>query len=1022
PATRLINGYGPTECTTFATTFPIPRPLPSHWDAIPIGRPIADTTVHVCNARGEPVPVGVVGELLIGGAGVALGYRGAPAQTAERFVVDAASGARLYCTGDRVRWLDDGVLAFVGRGDTQVKILGHRIELAGVAAALQALAGVRSAAVQVREDRPGRKQLVAYVVGAGRLSEAALRQALARQLPEYMVPARVLQLDQLPMTANGKLDRRALPAPDRRRPELSRPYVPPAGTLETELCAVFATLLDIDRIGRVDHFFELGGSSLLAVQAMAMIGRRCGRAPSPAAFFDNPTPAGLAQALSADSTPAPATSRAGMHDDPTAIIAMAGRFPGAPDVETFWANLCAGRESITRFRDDELDPSIPASVRQDPHYVRARGVLDDVEGFDPAFFGITPREAELTDPQQRVFLELCWACMERAGHVPGAGAARVGVFAGMHNATYFQHHVAAHPDLVERFGAFQVMLANEKDYVATRVAHRLNLTGPAISLNTACSTSLVAICEAVEALRAGRCEMALAGGVAITCPPRSGYLAQEGTMLSPDGHTRSFDAHAAGTVFSDGAGVVLLRPLSAALADGDPVIAVIRGGAVNNDGGGKASFMAPSRSGQAAVIRDALARSGVAPRDIGYVEAHGTATPLGDPIELEGLARAFGSDAGEGEACRIGSLKSNVGHMVIAAGVAGVIKAALALEREALPPTLHFHAPNPAFDLAASPFRVNATLVPWPRGAVPRRAGVSSFGVGGANAHVVLEEAPARESSEADATPQLMALSARTPEALAASARRLGAWLEATPSASLADVAWTLAAGRTTFSHRATVVAGDAMDAAAQWARHAAAAPAASPVASGVAFLFPGQGSTYPGMGRALAAREPVFRDALEACMAATPADAGFDLRERMASDDPDALLPTAVMQPALFAIEYALAQWWLSLGVAPAVLVGHSVGEFVAAALAGVFDPLDAMRLVVRRGALMQAQPAGTMLSVRLGWEAIHARLPAGVTAAVENAPGACVVAGAADAVAAFAATLAAEGIACRPVHTSHA
>lgn len=1023
PDTTLINGYGPTECTTFAATYTIPRELSVQARSIPIGRPIANTTLHVLNARGEPVPVGVVGELYIGGAGVARGYRGRAELTVERFVTDPASGERRYRTGDHVCWLPDGVLEFAGRIDGQVKIHGHRIELGEIEAALAACTSVRACAVLVREDSPGRKQLVAYVVANDTLSVPALRAQLAQRLPDYMLPARYVPLPALPVTRNGKLDRRALPAPDRRRPELAQPYAPPQGALEAAICAAFAETLELDTVGRLDHFFELGGSSLLALQAITRIQAQAGQSPTPATFFDDPTPAGIARALQAPAALPLAAARPRGDDEPIAIVAMAGRFPGAADVETFWDNLCAGRESITFFRDDELDPSIPPALRNDPAYVRARGVLEGVEQFDAAFFGIPPREAELTDPQQRVFLELCWACMERAGHVPDADTHQVGVFAGMHNATYFQHHLLPRPDLIDRLGAFQVMLANEKDYVATRVAHRLNLNGPAISLNTACSTSLVAICEAAEALRSGRCDMALAGGVAITCPPSSGYLGQEGTMLSPDGHTRSFDAQAAGTVFSDGAGVVLLRRLSDALADGDPVIALIRGGAVNNDGGGKASFMAPSSTGQAAVIAQAQARAGVSPRSIGYVEAHGTATPIGDPIELEGLTRAFRLGTPDIGYCRIGSVKSNVGHMVIAAGVAGVIKTALALEREQLPPSLHYAAPNPALALESSPFVVNDQLQAWPRGEAARRAGVSSFGVGGTNAHVVLEEAPLRAPSDAAEGPQLLLLSARTPTALAVAAERLSAHLQAQPEANLADVAWTLAVGRKTFAHRTAVVAGDAAEAVVRLAEAAAASTRNRAVQpAGVVFLFPGQGAQYPGMGRELHAAEPVFRAAFDTCAEAARDVLGYDLRERVFGDDPDALLPTAVMQPALFALEYALAKLWLSLGVTPVAMIGHSVGEFVAAALAGVFEPGDAMRLVARRGALMQAQPTGAMLSVRLSRQDVLASLPASLSLAAENAPGACVVAGTHADIAAFQARMEADGVASRLLHTSHA
>ena len=372
-------------------------------------------------------------------------------------------------------------------------------------------------------------------------------------------------------------------------------------------------------------------------------------------------------------------------------------------MEQFWDNLVAGRESISFFDDATLDAGVSAALRADPSYVRARGVIDGIEMFDAAFFGINPKEAELMDPQQRVFLELCWECLERAGHAPDQCTEPVGVYAGMYNATYFQRHVNTHPDLIEAVGEFQVMLANEKDYITTRVANKLNLTGPAVAVHTACSTSLVAIAQAFYALRNGQCHMALAGGASVTCPPRSGYLYNEGSMLSPDGHTRSFSAQAQGTVFSDGAAVVLLKRLADAHADGDTIYAVLRGVAVNNDGGAKASFTAPSVKGQAAVVSAALVSAGVDARSISYVEAHGTATPMGDPVEIEGLRQAYAQHTSDLGFSAIGSLKSNVGHMVTAAGAGGLIKTVLALENETLPASLHYAAPNPAIDFSATP-------------------------------------------------------------------------------------------------------------------------------------------------------------------------------------------------------------------------------------------------------------------------------------------------------------------------------
>ncbi|MEN1925277.1 non-ribosomal peptide synthetase/type I polyketide synthase [Luteimonas qiangzhengi] len=1034
PGCRLHNHYGPTE-THVVTALTLPED-PATWPRLPsIGRPIANARVYVLDGRGRPLSEGAAGELYLAGAVLARGYLGRDGLSAERFLPDPFAGgdARMYRTGDLGRWLPDGTLECLGRQDFQVKIRGYRVEPGEIEAQVMAFPGVRQAGVLAREDVPGMKRLVAYVSPqdpAAPVDLEQLRRHLVAQLLDYMVPVAFVQMDALPLSPNGKLDRAKLPRPGRERPEWAGPYAAPRTPVEVALCRIFAQVLDLEGLGRDDSFFDLGGSSLLVPRVLEAA-RREGIGDVPAtALFRSPTPATLATEISCGDAPRAldatrmSRGRGGSDGEAIAIIAMAGRFPGAPSVEALWDSLCAGRDGVTRFSADELDPAVPDALRADPAYVPARGVFDDFDCFDAAFFGISHREAELMDPQQRVFLELCWECIERAGHVPDATGAPVGVFAGMYNASYYQNHVLAHPELIENLGAFQVMLGNEKDYIATRIAHKLDLTGPAVSVHTACSTSLVAIVQAVDSLRAGRCTMALAGGVAVTCPVRSGHLYQEGGMLSADGTTRTFDAGATGTVFSDGAAVVLLKRLSEAIADGDPIHAVIRGAAINNDGGGKASFTAPSSDGQAAVIAMAHADAGVNPRSIGYVEAHGTATPMGDPIEIEGLTRAFRLGTQDSGFCVVGSVKSNIGHTLMAAGATGVIKSALALEHGLIPATAHFQQDNPAIDFASTPFRASGELLPWPVSGSPRRAGVSSFGVGGTNAHVVMEEAPPLALSDAAEGAQLLVLSARTPSALQASVARLADHLEANPAQNLADVAWTLAVGRKAMAHRVAVAAADSAAAIARLrgAGLAAAAKAVPAKDGPVVFLFPGQGCQYAGMGRALYKREPAFREAFDACAEVLDAELGQDLRALVFGDDAEALLPTAIMQPAIFSIEYSLARWWMAQGLTPAAMVGHSVGEFVAATLAGVFELPDALRLVARRGRLMQAQPAGSMLSVRQSRVGLLARLPEGLSMAAENAPGACVVSGPHDLVSSFQQQLEAEGVACRALRTSHA
>lgn len=711
--------------------------------------------------------------------------------------------------------------------------------------------------------------------------------------------------------------------------------------------------------------------------------------------------------------------------DGIAIVGMAGRFPGAGSVDELWRNLLAGRESITRFAPEQLSPLVSRELAAHPRYVPVRGVLADVDRFDAAFFGIAPREALLIDPQQRVLLELAWNALEHAGVDPSRFPGSVGVYAGTSNNTY-RRLVESRADLLQAAGEFAAAIASEKDYVATRIAHRLDLTGPALSLHTACSTSLVAVAQAWYALMSWQCDLALAGAINIVVPQESGYLPVEGGIDSDDGHCRPFDAAANGTVFSCGGAMVVLKRLADAVADGDTVYAVIRGVGVNNDGGDKASFGAPSVRGQAAVIRQALDSAGVTADSIDYVEAHGTATPLGDPIEVAALNRAFAPDTTTPGNCWLGSVKGNFGHLNAASGIAGLIKTALALHHGTIPATLHYRTPNPEIDFAGGPFKVADHPVDWPRGGRPRRAGVSSFGVGGTNAHVILEEAPLPAAASPGRRVSLLPLSARDEAALQRRAMELAGTLADIDDAALADVGYTLAVGRKALPVRGCVVAADVAEARERLAHIAAHAVVAEPPA--LVMLFPGQGSQHAGMARELVQHELVFREAFERCCAIASARLGRDLRALIlpAAGEEDtaasALAETRCTQPALFVVEYALAELWASWGLEPTVMIGHSIGEYVAACRAGVFTLEDALALVVARGAAMFAQPRGSMLVVRMDADALAARLPEGVEIAGRNAPTQTVLSGTDEAIAAFAAVLENEEIGCTRLRVSHA
>ncbi len=718
-------------------------------------------------------------------------------------------------------------------------------------------------------------------------------------------------------------------------------------------------------------------------------------------------------------------------NDGIAIIGMVGRFPGASNIDRLWQNLCEGIESTTFFKDDELDPSIAPDLIRDPSYVRAKGIIDGGETLDAAFFGITPREAEVMDPQARVFLELVYEALETVGYEADAFDGSIGLYAGCGQNTYFANHICGRPEIVDRLGEFLTMLANEKDFLTTRAAYKLNLQGPSVNINTACSTSLVAVAQAFQSLTNYQCDLAIAGGISLTTPQNSGYVAQEGGMLSSDGHCRPFDVNAQGTMFNNGAGLVVLKRLEEAIADGDRIYATVKGVGVNNDGADKVSFTAPSVNGQAQAISMAQAYADFHPESISYIEAHGTATPLGDPIEIAALTQAFRRQTTANQFCAIGSIKSNIGHTVAAAGVAGLIKTALALYHKQLPASLNFRSPNPNLDLENSPFYVNTKLTEWVCGETPRRAGVSSFGVGGTNAHVVLEAAPQPQASSGSRPQQLILLSAKTSTALAAITQNLVGYLRANPDVNLADVAYTLNRGRKAFNYRRCVVGRDALDVAQAlevgdtrrvMTRHT---ESRNPE---IAFMFPGQGSQYVNMGVTLYRDEPVYRETIDRCAEILTPLLGRDLREVLYPDAADletaeiSLKQTFFTQPALFVTEYALAQLWISWGIVPQATIGHSIGEFVSACLAGVFSLEDALMLVAARGRLMWDLPGGGMLSVRLPAAEIAPRLSVDLAIAAINAPALCVVSGPTAAIERLQQQLDSEDIACSQLHTSHA
>ncbi|MBC8127064.1 MAG: type I polyketide synthase, partial [Gloeobacteraceae cyanobacterium ES-bin-144] len=702
-----------------------------------------------------------------------------------------------------------------------------------------------------------------------------------------------------------------------------------------------------------------------------------------------------------------------------AVIGMSGRFPGANNPDEFWQNLITAKDGITRF---------PARTEADgTKYVGARSMLDHPDLFDASFFNIYPKEAELMDPQHRVFLECAWEALEDGGCDPASYPGMIGVYAGLSLNTYLLNNLGTGSELAKNYqvSEYQTMLGNDKDFLPVRVSYKLNLRGPSMTIQSACSTSLVAICQAATALLTYQCDMALTGGVSISFPQQRDYLYQEDGMVSPDGTCRAFDADAAGTVFGHGCGVVLLKRLSEAVADGDPILAVIKGWAVNNDGSDKIGFAAPGVNAQADVIALAQASAGIAPADVSYIEAHGTGTPLGDPIEVAALTKAFREGgASENAFCALGTGKTHIGHLDCAAGVTGLIKTIQQFRHQKIPALLHYKTPNPHIDFANSPFVPVSEIRDWKPGEKPRIAGVSAFGVGGTNAHVVMEEAPPIALTSQGRRQELLVLSAKSEASLTKMSHRLADHLQSENPA-LSDVSHTLATGRRAFPYRRAIIASDNNDAITKLREEfrTTCAPAEAPK---VAFLFPGQGSQYIEMTREIYDSETTFRQAVDECAVLLRPLIRHDIRSTLYPSDHEReaaernINLTSLTQPCIFVVEYALAKLWMSWGIQPSLLIGHSIGEYVAAVIAGTFKLENALQLLATRAHLMQELPSGGMLAVRKG--AADLIFPPGIELAAVNSPFLCTVSGPHEAITAYQQELTAKNIQCRVLNTSHA
>ncbi|MBY0517804.1 MAG: amino acid adenylation domain-containing protein [Bacteriovoracaceae bacterium] len=980
----LHNHYGPSE-THVVSSLTLNND-PSSWPSLPtIGKPIKGARFHFLDSNLNQVSNGEIGEIYLSGVCLADGYIHNTKLTDERFITHPSLG-RMYKTGDLGKVESTGNINYEGRIDSQIKVRGFRVETNEIEAVLSDLGC--SAAVKGFE-RDGIFELHAYVTG----DTKDLRGKLSNLLPDYMIPKSIIQLEKLPLTASGKIDYKNLPSPSTDRPNLSNEYVAPRTEEEKLWAKIISKNLNIDSVGIHDDFFELGGNSLLAIKVMTEINLNSSKKKNILALFQDST---ISKNLSQSTLLT--KKRASVSHSPIAVIGMNGRFPGARNIDELWEKILKQENLIQLFDKSEAGT--------DSSFVNAGASLPGQKEFDAPYFGFTPREAEMMDPQQRKFLEIAHEALELAG-VNFEEESNIGVFAGEGNSLYRQK-IEQYPDKTESLGAFNVMLGLEKDYIATRVSHKLNLKGPSLSIHTGCSTSLVAIIEAVNSLRLGHCDIALAGGISISGSDERGYHFQEGGILSKDGKCRPFDSLSSGTVFTDGAGVVVLKRLDEAVESQDNILAVIKGVGLNNDGSNKMSFTAPSVAGQEDAILRAHHDAGISAEELSYIEAHGTATPVGDPIEIEALKNAFAQSTHKSNFCYVSSLKANTGHLTAAAGVAGLIKAIKVLQTGIVPGTAHLNEINPLLNLESSPFVITNENVKLAGDKL--KAGVSSFGVGGTNAHIVIEKFIPQTSESADLN-TIFKVSARTEEQLDDYINQVKSVLENNVALDQVALASTLEHSRKLHAFRATILQnGDVLK--------------KNDAKKKIVFAFSGQGAQYAKMGLSLYKLFPVFKQVVDESAVILDTILDRSLKDILFSEDSEKLLNnTYYTQPAIFVLEYALAKQLLSMGLIPDLVIGHSVGEFVAATISGVFTPEDGLRIIAKRASLTREIPNGAMLSVLLDKEkALVLARQFDLDIAAINGYKNCVISGPIERIESLESELQSRAVGCIRVATSHA
>ena len=1023
-AIELINGYGPTEATAYVCRHRISEHSVLSDDLLSsIGTPINNVRMYVLDENKQPTNEG---ELYVSGINLALGYHNAPQQNDEKFIINPFCQTepfqRLYKTGDRVRQLASGEYLFLERFDDQVKIGGFRIHLSEIETQLMRFPGVSLAAVKVEVGGGSHKMLTAYIVLSTPetvVSADEIRAFLSEVLPLYMLPAKYVMVEALPLTLVGKVDKSKLDS----LPHVDLSFhidTSSSSLIEETIKKIWQHLLNRKVIDVHKNLFELGANSLLVTDACSKINQELQSELQVADIFSHPTIYKLSCYLEGQIE---VPTEKVVHDaggNEIAIIGMSCRFPGANSLQEYWDNLCLGKESLQRFDKESLANKSRDAEKQ---FVPVRGILRGIEQFDANFFGFNPGDAQIADPQQRILLECAWEALEHAAIAPEKLETQsISVFAGMADSTYLQENLLKNNWFNKEHDLLQQRIATSASMLSTQISYRLNLKGRSINVNTSCSTGLATVDHACQDLILGYSDIALAGAASIMVPQEDAYVYQQGSIVSPDGHCRPFSAAANGTVFSNGVGVVILKRLTDALADGDTIYAVIKGRGVNNDGSDKLGFTAPSTSGQMSCIREALRQAQIKADEVGYLEAHGTATALGDVVEIGALSAVYREETERKQFCFLGSVKGNIGHTDVTSGIAGLIKTALCLYHRQIPPMCNFLKPNPDLFLHDSPFVINTQLQDWATRGGLRYAGVSSFGVGGTNVHMVLGEHHQEPSLMVANKEQLIILSAKTKRALQQNTERLVHYLAAkAPAINLADVAYTLQKGREDFSWRRFAV-GKTVD---ELIHSLTQNPIDQCHEQGinVVFMFPGQGTQYHLMAMELIEKVPLFALLVEQGVHLAKNYINCDLLALIRNPDDVRLNQTQYAQPLLFIIEYALAQLLMSYGVKPDVLIGHSIGEYVAACLAGVFSFEDAIIIVCERGLLMASAERGDMLAIECTAEeftAYQQLIP--VELALHNASNQCVASGSAAEIAELSQYLSNQGKRYQKLQVSHA